>query len=80
MKKGNSLEVPSFGTPSGVRTTWGGVRTLENRRFDALPVLTYPGNYPNIKQQNYDINNTRVLKWLILTHACVKMHIGRKKR
>ena len=20
---------------------------LENRRFDALPALTYPGNYPN---------------------------------
>jgi len=34
------------GTPSGVRTTWGGVRNIENRRFDALPTLTYPRNYP----------------------------------
>lgn len=38
----------SFGTPSGARTTWGGVRMLENRRFDALPALTYPRYYPKI--------------------------------
>ena len=35
-----------IGMPSGVRTTWGEVRMLENRRFDALPALTYPKTYP----------------------------------
>ena len=42
------------GTPSGIQTTWGGVRTLENRRFDTLPKLTYLGNYP--KQNNYHMS------------------------
>ena len=45
---------PASGTrPAAVATTWGWVRNIENRRFDALLALTYPRNYPD--HTNYDV-------------------------